>query len=438
MEEDHVASHESVASLIEAGDPVTAVRLAIPMLEAAPEDLVVWQQVLDALVAMGAASDTLVFWPTLAEAWAESRNLPMAIAATIEFKRIGGNPELVLGGLAKRYAAGSPRLTQADLPPPPIPTSRGVPSIEEKNPSKLRKLAKEACFLAIGAAESLAARGDQLPAMPLWSRLSPEAFADLVSDMEMVKAKEGAVVIRQGDPGDSIFWLAKGSVVIRRKEASGEEKELARLGPGSFIGEMSIVSSAPRVASAVALKQTILLKVKRESLDKLIKRHPAMGDVLVAFCQTRMLENLIHSSPVLRVVPAKKRMDLLSMFQTRKAKKGELIIGQGKEVSGLFLVVNGQVTVYREDKGERCVISNLETGHIFGEISLLLQRTANASVRASEKTLLLYLPKEKFLEAVRAYPEMFASVYEIAVERERQTASILGQEAEDADDLVLI
>jgi len=438
MDQDQVSSHESIAKMLEAGDVSGALCMAVPMLEAAPGDLVVWHQVLEALVAMGAGKDTLVFWPQLAEAWAGTMNLPMALACALEFRDAGGNPNLVFGELARLYSKTSDRLSNADLPPPPIPGGRGVPPLEEVSEKKLKNMAKDTCFLAVAAAEAIAAGSEKLPAMPLWSMLESDAFTDLASELEIIRASEEQVIIREGDPGDALYLIARGGVRVWKEDASGEERELAKLSSGAFVGEMSIVSSAPRVANVSASIGAIFLKLSRQSLDTLVSRHASMGEVLVAFCHSRMLENLLRTSPVLSAVPAEKRTDLLSMFETRKVEAGKLILRQGKEGPGLCLIANGSVSVYREDNGEKLVLAQLAPGNIFGEISLVMQKPVTANVRAEEDTLMLFLPRERFLDAVKAYPELLSSAYQTAIERDAVTSSILAQDAVDADDLILV
>lgn len=77
-------------------------------------------------------------------------------------------------------------------------------------------------------------------------------------------------------------------------------------------------------------------------------------------------------------------------------------------------------------------------GDYFGEISLVLRRPAVATVTAQSDTACLLLPRDAFLKTIEAHPELLAELYQTALRREEETATILAREAESADDLVLV
>ena len=73
-----------------------------------------------------------------------------------------------------------------------------------------------------------------------------------------------------------------------------------------------------------------------------------------------------------------------------------------------------------------------------GEVALVLRRPANADVVAEHPTVTLHLPREEFLDLIKAHPEVLAELYELAVKRDEETRSLLAQEAADADEFVLL
>jgi CRP/FNR family transcriptional regulator, cyclic AMP receptor protein len=80
----------------------------------------------------------------------------------------------------------------------------------------------------------------------------------------------GAVICRQGDPGHEMFVISRGRVrlTIGRE---GIEKEVALLGPGEFFGELSLLSDAPRSATAVAVEDSILLAIGRDVFGMMVQ-----------------------------------------------------------------------------------------------------------------------------------------------------------------------
>jgi CRP-like cAMP-binding protein len=74
----------------------------------------------------------------------------------------------------------------------------------------------------------------------------------------------GTVIFRQGDAGEEMFIIANGHVSFRMG-VEGHEREIAVLGPGEFFGELSLLAHMPRTATAVAIEDTMLLAIHRET-----------------------------------------------------------------------------------------------------------------------------------------------------------------------------
>jgi len=180
------------------------------------------------------------------------------------------------------------------------------------------------------------------------------------------------------------------------------------------------------------------LRADKAEMEQLTDRFAKTGDVLVAFCHVRMLENLMRVSPVLKPVPPKRRPDVISRFNTDYRSEGEVIIEQGRDCPGLFLIVSGGVRVNKVENNEDVVLATLGPGDLFGEISLLMRKPSTATVTADQNTALLFLPRTEFESATAEFPEFLKGVYDIAVNRDMRNNSIMGLPAQDADGLILV
>ena len=303
---------------------------------------------------------------------------------------------------------------------------------------KVAARAGDAMAMAWGAALALGERNEPLPYVPLFSALGPQDFAGLMAALSREALDEDEIIVEQGVEGDAMYIIAEGSVIISRLSPDGRETELAKLGPGAFFGEMALVSSAPRAARVKAAERTVLLRADRDEMEALAERAPLVGDVLIAFCHARMLENLMRVSPVLSPVPALKRPEVIARFGTDYRSAGDRIIEQGMEGPGLFLIVSGSVRVTKDDEGGDTLVAELGPGDLFGEISLLMRKPSTATVTAAQNTALLFLPRARFEDVTSRFPELLKGAYDIAVERENQNISIMGQPVEDAHDLVMV
>jgi small-conductance mechanosensitive channel/CRP-like cAMP-binding protein len=109
-----------------------------------------------------------------------------------------------------------------------------------------------------------------------------DALADRA---RVVRFGRGELVLRQGDTASDAFYvIAEGEVALRVASADGGEREVSRLGPGEFFGEMGALAGHPRAATAVAERDSALVSVDRDAFAELFHQAPEaarkLADVL--------------------------------------------------------------------------------------------------------------------------------------------------------------
>jgi len=103
----------------------------------------------------------------------------------------------------------------------------------------------------------------------------------------------GEGVIREGDSGDSLFAVHRGTLQVVRAEEKLDPytgifwKPLAELGPGQWFGEASLLTGAPRNATVVALTEAEILELPKEAFEASLKREPELLDRLVDLMDRR-------------------------------------------------------------------------------------------------------------------------------------------------------
>jgi cAMP-dependent protein kinase regulator len=360
----------------------------------------------------------------------DTGNLPLAVAAVGDLRILGVDVSKHLDEIASAFCAGSPRLSDdASPPPPPLPHDASFQPLSSflSGPALLSK-ATEIIHEASKEYESLA---DSVPPLiaplSLFSALPKDALRALIGCFEMITVPAGKAVISEGEEGAEAYIVARGELEVLRNDGDdGKKVKLARLTNGALFGEMALLSRAPRAASVVACRPSILLVARREALEAVAEKMPAIGVELAAHCRRRMVANLVRTSKVLLSVPSKERQALVERFETKVFEKGEKLIHDGKETSGLHLIASGEVAVIgREEGGETFVIATLGVGETVGEVALVLRRKANADVVAVHPTVTLHLPKEDFLDLIRDHPAILAGLYLCAVQRDEETSSVL-------------
>jgi uncharacterized membrane protein len=86
-----------------------------------------------------------------------------------------------------------------------------------------------------------------------------------------------------GDPGDSLYVIRSGEVEVFVKDDTGQRIVLETAGPHHFFGEMSLLDGGPRTASVIVTQDLEAIRVDRNDLDQLLRRHPSAAlDLLAA------------------------------------------------------------------------------------------------------------------------------------------------------------
>ena len=94
--------------------------------------------------------------------------------------------------------------------------------------------------------------------------------------MNIKSYNKGAVIFRQGDPGDCMYDIQFGKVGIFDHYGEPDEKKIADLYVDQLFGEMGLLDHAPRSATAVALEdETCVAFVTEESFGEFFEKNPA-------------------------------------------------------------------------------------------------------------------------------------------------------------------
>jgi len=275
---------------------------------------------------------------------------------------------------------------------------------------------------ALAEAQSTAPESKQLPAMPLFSGLSAEAFAALFPKLELLNVPSGTLLVREGDPGNSMFVVVQGGVRVFHNRPGEEELTLARLGPGSFFGEMALMTDNLRIASVEATAPTALLVLSRRVLQDLTIRYPSVAEVMLRFYRARLLSNLLQLNPVFRALPPRPQMQILDRFQRAQVDPGTILLEKGRPGDGLYIILRGVCEVEGVTRADGSPVL-LREGELFGEISLLLDTPVTATVRAQSTCILLRLDRRSFYELVMPHPEVRDYITGLSNVRMQENAS---------------
>lgn len=126
-----------------------------------------------------------------------------------------------------------------------------------------------------------------IEAVPLFSEtLNAEELDTLDERLLAVDFDRGHVLIREDDPGSSMFLIASGEVAV----TTGDKKKVATLGAGAVIGEMSLLTGERRSATVTATSPVRAFEVTRSAMAQLFERSPRLVDRFAAILDRRQAE----------------------------------------------------------------------------------------------------------------------------------------------------
>jgi Cyclic nucleotide-binding domain len=104
-----------------------------------------------------------------------------------------------------------------------------------------------------------------------------DRFAEFV---EVEKVPQWSVIVKQGDPGDTMYFILEGELRARIN-VLGQEKILATLGAGEFFGDISLFDHGPRSADVVANNDSLVVKISAAGFERLAKEAPEIATPLL-------------------------------------------------------------------------------------------------------------------------------------------------------------
>ncbi|MFC5520243.1 Crp/Fnr family transcriptional regulator [Polaromonas jejuensis] len=157
---------------------------------------------------------------------------------------------------------------------------------------------------------------DLLQNAPLLQDFTPAEADILGASMRLVRAEPGQVLIREGDAGDWMLLLLKGTVDVTKRmqsvaeaNAQAQDDGLANEAPrevavsrvavlrrGAAMGEMSMLDSEPRYSSCIAIEAVEAAALGRHEIALLIRDHPGVGAKLMVKITQLMAQRLRNVS----------------------------------------------------------------------------------------------------------------------------------------------
>ncbi len=124
----------------------------------------------------------------------------------------------------------------------------------------------------------------------LFDPLSDSQLEDLAESASAEEYAAGESLVRQGDPGDSLYVMVSGKVEVTVEDAKLGKIHVAFLKEGDYFGEMSLLTGEPRSATVTAVCETRVIKVPKEGISGLLEEEESILEPLSAMLDKRLKE----------------------------------------------------------------------------------------------------------------------------------------------------
>jgi CRP/FNR family transcriptional regulator, cyclic AMP receptor protein len=114
--------------------------------------------------------------------------------------------------------------------------------------------------------------------IPLFDELNSRELEIVADHMNFFEIDEDEVLFTEGDRGDYVCFVLKGSLdVVKETGVPGETVTIATITRKRSIGEMSVIDNTTRSATAIARSKTSLVALPQKSFNAILDRHPKTG-----------------------------------------------------------------------------------------------------------------------------------------------------------------
>ena len=142
-----------------------------------------------------------------------------------------------------------------------------------------------------------------IESVPIFSSITEEELLKITAITTDRTYQKGEMVYLQGDEGGKLYVLHKGRVKITRLGTSGKEQVIRVLGPGAFMGELSLLSPVPVTDNAEALETTTMCMIDGKELKGLMLENPSIALKIIEELSRRLesVEELVEDINLLSV-----------------------------------------------------------------------------------------------------------------------------------------
>lgn len=250
---------------------------------------------------------------------------------------------------------------------------------------------------------------EALAHFPGLSLLSDDVRALVAASFEPVSFPFGTIIVREGDPGNAFYVVARGTARVVRSGERGDEVALNVLRAGDSFGEMALLEGTPRSATVRASGSVEAIRLERGVFLALTRSNPEVRAMFEAIGRHRALWNFLRLQSAFGTLPVEALATLTAGLEPVMVAAGDVVIREGEIAGPMYIIQEGRLKASGQNAR---ALGFLRTGDFFGERSLLLNESRGANVVALTDAKLLRFPVELLQKLLSQFPEFRARLTE--------------------------
>jgi CRP-like cAMP-binding protein len=274
-----------------------AVKVLRKLFEEHPDDLSLRQQLANVLPLVGAGEEAAeLLIPVIEQLTAAGYNAK-ALALVKKVQRIDPSREGLDDMMAVLIKQQELEMAQGMAAPPQ--QSPGVASgqrpeagpgdVPPPTPRELSRVGPEVKSQLIFDLDDLELEAEQPVKSPLFHGIPEGELKILLRAFSLVKFEPGEIVVTEGEPGDSLFLLTRGTVRVFVLDGNGSNVQVRTLQAGDFFGEIAILTGNTRTATVTTASRCEMLKLAKADVIAISEHHPSLLKVIQDYCWKRAL-----------------------------------------------------------------------------------------------------------------------------------------------------
>lgn len=377
-----------------------------------PDPAMLRERVAVMLASVGRNREAMEILESVAIHYANAGYPTRSLAAIKQLQALGPEVSSLLDHFAGLYNIRSPHIhsdrLQQDFPQPAGNVSLSV-SVSQTDQEVLLDRAVDRALDREGVAEN----PNLLPALPLLSLLPSETLRRILDHLEYELFAEAQPVQSAGEHQSELVWTVSSDLLI---ESSPEQT--FRLPAGALLGLNAFGQSAtPSTQTVMSRKGSELLRLRTDAIAILSEEFADFQNRLATLRRHALTEGLLCRHPAFEGLNDADRVDVAQHFTGLRVSKGEHLIWQDAPSPGLFIILDGTVDIIRKDDDWEITIASLSAGEVFGEVGLVSDKPAIASVATTSPGHLLFISRANFEEIVQRHPSLARYAVQLAGER---------------------